>query len=134
MTTAASSGEEQLENSPLFELNKKSAALGTWILRIYNPVLKEYDYARGGEPQKGHKLTCLLISTNNNEYCAGIAKIKKKDMAGLKQLQKKFLHGSTWAFKQVHLDDNKLGCGFAFIEEPSNVRGYNQLAESTHSH
>ena len=77
VTAAASSGEEKLESSLLFELNKKSCTIGTWILRVHRPVLQSYEYTWAGKSQKVHELTCLLISSDSSEYCAGVAKIKK---------------------------------------------------------
>ncbi len=97
----------QCQSALSCELNKKSCGIGTWFLRVHRPVIHSYEYQWQGKPQKGHKLTCLLISPDSNEYCAGVAKIKKNNMVDLTALKNKFFHGSTWAFAKIQLGDDK---------------------------
>ena len=98
-TLQANSATEQVPNdetdTPLAELVSDEAGFtGKWDLQVAGENLKgceilEYEYTYNGKTIKSKKLVCVLKSTRPDQYCLGVARMKKKDESELKMLMKK---------------------------------------------
>ena len=106
-TLQANSATEQVPNdetdTPLAELVSDEAGdTGKWDLQVVGQNLKgsyivEYEYQYGGQTITSKKLVTILKSSRPQQYCLGVARMKKKDEKELKMLMNKFAPDTAWS-------------------------------------
>ena len=87
-TPQTNSAKEQVSNdetdTPLAELvSDETGFAGKWDLQVAGENLKgceilEYEYTHNGKTIKSKKLVCILKSTRPDQYCLGVARMKKR--------------------------------------------------------
>ena len=88
----------------LAELNRTSASVGEWQVRILFGEVEEYEYTVAGKQRYGMKFECVLASTDPTCYCVGAWKMVAGDKKGVQQAAAKFKDGTPWTMSRVSLD------------------------------
>ena len=111
----ANSATEQVTetDTPLVELvSDETGQTGKWDLQVAGENLQgskivEYSYQYQGKTIFSKKLVVILKSTRPQQYCLGVARIKKKDENELKMLRNKFAPDTAWSFTKVCLEKSE---------------------------
>ena len=72
-------------------------------LKVIRNDLLDYTYTFNAKEVVTQKLQLVLQSKIPEQYCLGVAKLKKNDKAELKKLAERWQTGSTWSFKDITL-------------------------------
>jgi len=76
-------------------------------LKVIRNDLLDYTYTFNAKEVVTQKLQLVLQSKIPEQYCLGVAKLKKNDKAELKKLAERWQTGSTWSFKDITLLNEK---------------------------
>ena len=101
---ASSQGEggDPSHGMPLLELNRKSAKIGNWVLKVAKARILEYGGTFQGKPQTNHKLLVIFTTKEEGQYCTGLMKTVKKNVDELKtMLTTKFVEGNVFKMTKV---------------------------------
>jgi len=103
-----SAATEHTEEAQLAELvNQEAGRTGEIELKVIRNELINYTYSYNGSEVKSQKVQVILQSKIADQYCLGVAKLKKKDESELKQIQDRFQTGTTWKCKAIKLLNEK---------------------------
>ncbi len=71
--TTAASGSAGAATSPeaLNTMSNSSAKFATWIVRVKDPKIIDYEFKARGETVRAQKFQCVLVSRNPKEYMMG---------------------------------------------------------------
>ena len=93
---------------PLKELNKKTAGLGNWVLKVSKTDVIEYKYTMGTREVVGSKLRVIFTTRDEGSYCTGLMKMVKKNASELTTARdKKFKVGSLFRAQKVSFLEEK---------------------------
>ena len=99
------------DETPLKDLINKEATLTARIeLTVSRVELISYSYKAKtvqAETVQTQKLQAVLLSRIGEQYCLGLARLKRKDEAELKALQLRFQKSTVWKFSRIKLVDEK---------------------------
>ena len=101
---ASSQGEggDPSHGMPLLELNKRTAKIGNWIMKVSKARVLEYGSVYQGRPQTNHKLLVIFTTKDEGQYCTGLMKTVKKNVDELKTLlSTKFLEGNVFRMTKI---------------------------------
>ena len=110
VTETDSVATEHTEEPQLAELLNQEAGLTSEIeLKVVHTQVIEYSYkANNGDQVTSQKVQVVLQSKIPEQYCLGVAKLKKTgDKAELKKIQDRWQTGTTWKFKAIKLLNEK---------------------------
>ena len=99
-------------------LNKSSARLATFVVRIFKGRCVAYTYNQKGTGTSvtAHKFEAWLVGIKCENYCVGFV---RGPAATCEAAAKKFTDGSCWLLSKVSLDTHT---AFAYISTPVAVR------------
>jgi len=119
-SAASTAATEHSDATPLSEvLNQESGQAGVHELRVVRAGIVDYVYTWQGKQVETQKVQVLLQSYRPEEYCLGVAKLQKaqlafrrslawkKDKKELQQVLDRFAVNTTWKFTAVKLLDEK---------------------------
>ena len=66
------------DGEPLHRLNGRSAAAGSWVVRVLHPKVTKFDFGKGGEKITMHQFTCRLVGDNAALYCMWLLTWQRK--------------------------------------------------------
>ena len=103
-------------SADLRALNKSSAKVGTFHVRVAQPHAYEYSFnsKRTTQKETSAKYECRLVGTDPEAYVMGVAKGKKD----VEYAKKKFTKGSTWSLTKIQFEFNS---DFAYISSPLKI-------------
>ena len=109
------------DETPLKDLINKEAALTAQIeLTVSRVELISYPYKAKtvqAETVQTQKLQAVLLSRIGEQYCLGLARLKRNDEAELKALQLRFQKDTVWKFSRIKLLEEK----GQFIHTPCRI-------------
>ena len=92
----------------LREMNKKTAGLGIWILKVSKTDIIEYTYTIGNKEVVGSKLRVIFTTREEGSYCTGMMKMVKRNVSELTTARdKKFKVGSLFRAQKVTFIEEK---------------------------
>ena len=92
----------------LREMNKKTARLGNWILKVSKTDIIEYTYTVGNKQVVGSKLRVIFTTREEGSYCTGMMKMVKRNVSELTTAKdKKFKVGSVFRTQKVTFLEEK---------------------------
>ena len=107
-TGSASAATEHTEEPQLAELVTQEAGLSTEIeLKVIRNDLVQYTYTYNEKQVSTQKVQIVLQSKQAEQYCLGVAKLKKKDETELEKVRDLWQIGTTWRFKAITLLNEK---------------------------
>ena len=89
-TSATTAGASQLrEGVDLSALNKSSAKVATFVVRLVNAKDVQYTYRgkRDGTQQTANKFEIVLVGMDPKSYCIGYVKGSEQDIVAARKLQ-----------------------------------------------
>ena len=118
MSTGASQPATRAAPLDLKVLNKSSAKLGTFIVRIAHGRVVDYNFKQKGtdKPVVGHKFEACLVGVTAENYCIGFV---RGSVPACKAAAQKFTDGSCWLLSKVSLDNYTAS---AYTSTPVAVR------------
>ena len=100
---------EHAEELQLAKLVNQEASLSSEIeLQVIRNEVIEYTYSWNGEQVRMQKLHVLLQSKIPDQYCLGVAKVRKKDKSERKKIAERWQKGTAWRFKALILVNDNL--------------------------
>ena len=108
MAAAATGCSDEIQLKEL--INKEAARTAQIELKVWRVDLINYSYtAKTPKADTVHtqKLQVVLLSRIGEQYCVGLARLKKKDEGELKALQTKFRKDTVWKFSRIKLTEEK---------------------------
>ena len=103
-TGATTAGASQLrEGVDLSALNKSSAKVATFVVRLVNAKDVQYTYRakRDGTQQTANKFEIVLVGMDPKSYCIGYVKGSEQDIVAARKI---FANDSVWSLSKVVLD------------------------------
>ena len=122
LLSLSSSGMMQFPS--LKGLNKSSAKVAEFLIRVTGPKKEQYEYVSKRASSRGQtvttwKMECLLLSVSptagTHEYCVGTVEGSEKDVD---TVLGKFVEGSKWKLSKVVFDVGDV----AYISTPVKFR------------
>jgi hypothetical protein len=91
------------------EMNKNTARVGHWYVKVLFPEEQEYSYQcrQTKAMRKSSKFHCILMSSVETSYGMGTIKMMKGNKSEMKDLVKKFKADSIWKLENVVFLDEK---------------------------
>ena len=91
-------------------LNQEAALTAPIELTVSRVEIISYSYKPSGrsESVQTQQLQTVLQSRIGEQYCLGVAKLRKKDGAELKALQCRFQEDTVWKFSRIKLLDERV--------------------------
>ena len=106
------------EEPQLAELLNQEAGLSTEIeLKVIRNQIVDYTYTWEGKTIATQKLQIVLQSKIPEQYCLGVAKIRKTDKAELKLISERWKTGTEWKFQTLTFLNEKT----AYIHTPCRI-------------
>ena len=101
----------------LAAINKSSAKIATFLVRVVKPKLLSFTYTGkvDGQLKTGNSFQCFLVGTKGESYCLGIV---KGSLAEQKKAEAKFKDGSPWKLTKAVFDNTAP----AYVSSPIKVR------------
>ena len=105
-------------DTPLQQLHKGSARTASFLVRVVNPKITNYEYVSKfqAKPKTGHKFECYLLGEDATSYCLGYVKGSE---AETKAAAQKFQDGTAWKLTKVALDGRAEA---AYLNTPIKTR------------
>ena len=90
-------------HTDLGALNKSSAKIATFLVRVVKPKLASYTYTgkADGQRKTGSTFQCFLVGTKGESYCQGFV---KGSLAEQQKAETKFKYGSSWKLTKAVFD------------------------------
>ena len=99
---AVSSSTASERGSPLTELNKSSAKISTWLVKIVYASIEEWTFTQGSRQVTTYKLKTILNSLDEGHYAVGVMRAAKGDKQELeKALKDKWVKGAVYRLSKV---------------------------------
>ncbi len=99
-----SAATEHTEEAQLAELVNQEAGLTSEIeLKVIRNELISYTFKVDGKEVNTQKVQVIFQSKIPEQYCLGVAKLQKRDTAGLKKIQDRFQTGTTCKYIAIKL-------------------------------
>ena len=107
--TTAASGSAGAATSPEAwkKMNNSTAKFASWIVRVKDPKIIDYEFKARGETVRAQKFQCVLVSQSPKEYMMGTAPFSFQRRQAAQQAFQRFTAYSVWEVKTPTFDSKQ---------------------------
>ena len=88
----------------LKNMNPTTAKHATWLVRVLDPKLTNYEFMSRGEKVNAAKFSCILVSKDPKQFVLGVVPFSFGNRNAPAEAAKQFLHNAVYEVKAPYLD------------------------------